>query len=186
MRAIETELQGVLVIEPDVFEDPRGFFFENYHSSKFAGFGITESFVQDNHSRSCRGTLRGLHYQLRHPQAKLCRIVRGEVLDVAVDIRRGSPTFGKWVSVVLSEDNHRQIYIPAGFAHGFYVRSEIADCLYKCDAFYAPADQHGIAWDDPGLGIEWGLVGPPVLSAKDAANPRIAQIDPNLLPGFEG
>ncbi len=143
---IETELPGVLLIQPRVWRDDRGFFLETYHAAKFAQLGVQDTFVQDNHSLSTRDTLRGLHYQLQHAQAKLCRVVRGEVLDVAVDIRRGSPTFGRWISALLSDQNKRQIYIPRGFAHGFVVLSEEAEFLYKCSDFYDPESERGIHW----------------------------------------
>ena len=182
MKRIETALPGVYILEPRVFEDSRGFFMESYNQQRFEELGITARFVQDNHSCSVRGTLRGLHYQLRHPQAKLCRVIRGEVLDVAVDIRPGSPHFGRSASVLLSADNKRQIYIPRGFAHGFVVLSETAEFLYKCDEVYYPDDQCAIAWDDPALGIEWG-VQDPILSEKDRANPRLEELDSERLPG---
>ncbi len=186
MQVIETELPGVVVLEPRVFSDERGFFVETYQLRKFRDLGIETEFVQDNHSRSARGTLRGLHYQLRQPQGKLCRVVRGEVFDVAVDIRRGSPTFGRWVGVLLSEENQRSIYVPRGFAHGFVVLSETADFLYKCDAFYSPGDEYGIAWDDPALGIEWPLDGiEPLLSAKDRLAPRLREAAPETLPHYQ-
>ena len=149
MEKILTALPGVLLIRPKVFRDDRGFFLESYHREKFASLGITDNFVQDNHSCSKRGTVRGLHYQLRHAQAKLCRVVAGEVLDVALDIRRESPTFGKWTSAVLSAENQQQIYIPPGFAHGFAVLSESAEFLYKCSDFYFAEDEHGVLWNDP-------------------------------------
>ena len=160
------------MIEPDVFRDPRGFFMETFHARKFRLQGLPETFVQDNHSRSTRGVLRGLHYQLEHPQGKLVRVVSGEVLDVAVDIRKGSPFFGKWAGAVLSEENLKQIYIPPGFAHGFCVLSERADVLYKCTDFYTPGDEYGIAWDDPDIGIEWPELDY-VLSDKDRRYPRL-------------
>lgn len=156
---------------------------ETYNARQFAELAITSEFLQDNHSRSVRGTLRGLHYQLRHPQAKLCRVVVGEVLDVAVDIRHGSPTFGKSFSVHLSAENKRQIYIPRGFAHGFVVLSDMAEFLYKCDDFYRGDDDRGIAWNDPELGIDW-LVLDPLLSDKDRRNPRLADVDPSELPVY--
>jgi dTDP-4-dehydrorhamnose 3,5-epimerase len=185
MQRIETSLPGVAILEPRVFEDSRGFFFESYHEARFAELGIHNRFVQDNHSRSACGTLRGLHYQLHRPQAKLCRVVRGAVLDVAVDIRKGSPYFGKWVSVLLSEDNKRQIYIPGGFAHGFLVLTEAAEFLYKCDAFYDREDERGVAWDDPGIGIEWGLDREPILSEKDRRNPLLAAMPEAALPLYQ-
>lgn len=178
---IETDLPGVLVIKPKVFRDPRGFFAETYHASKFKDLGIAAEFVQDNHSCSTRGTLRGLHYQLRRPQAKLCRVIRGEVFDVAVDIRRGSPTFGKWTGVVLSAEEMNQIFIPAGFAHGFVVLSEVAEFLYKCSDFYDPSSEGGVAWNDPALGIGWG-VSQPILSAKDSQYRNLRDLEADQLP----
>lgn len=172
MRVIQTTLPGVLIVEPDVFEDARGFFFESYSQKKYAEYGITDTFVQDNHSLSVRGTLRGLHYQTAPGQAKLVRVARGSVLDVAVDIRWGSPTFGQWVGVELSAENKRQLYIPVGFAHGFCVTSEIAEFLYKCSSYYAPQLERGIAWDDPDLAIAWP-VPDPVLSDRDRRHPRL-------------
>lgn len=184
MRRIETELPGVFILEPTVHADARGFFFESYHQRKFADIGITTTFVQDNHSRSARGTLRGLHYQVRQAQAKLCRVIYGEVLDIAVDLRAGSPHFGQWIAVTLSAENYRQIYIPAGFAHGFVVRSETAEFLYKCDAFYAPEFERGVAWNDPRLAINWQLEGEPVLSEKDRRNPPLEALGPDDLPVY--
>jgi dTDP-4-dehydrorhamnose 3,5-epimerase len=171
----------VILIEPDVHADARGFFFESYHQEKFAALGIRDRFVQDNHSRSVRNTLRGLHYQLHRPQAKLCRVAQGEVLDVAVDIRRGSPTFGKSIAAKLSAENRRQIYVPPDFAHGFVVLSETAEFLYKCSDFYDPADERGILWNDPELNIEWGIR-EPILSAKDQQYPRLGEVRPEALP----
>lgn len=175
MRVVETQLPGVLIIEPDVHRDARGFFLESYHQRKYAEHGITERFVQDNHSYSLRGTLRGLHAQRRRPQGKLVRAVEGEMFDVAADIRRGSPTFARWVGVTLSGDNFRQLYIPAGFAHGFCVLSERVHVEYKCTDFYDPADEISIAWNDPEIGIDWPLP-EPVISPKDRAAPRLAEI----------
>lgn len=183
MQCIPTSLEGVLILEPRVFGDARGFFMETYHEGRFRELGILAHFVQDNHSMSVRHTLRGLHYQLRHPQAKLCRVVQGEVLDIAVDIRQGSPQFGQWVSVLLSAENKRQIYIPRGFAHGFLVLSETAEFLYKCDDVYHPGDDYGIAWNDPALGIEWGVAAP-LLSAKDERNPPLAAVPAGDLPVY--
>jgi len=185
MNAIETILPGVLILEPRVFSDDRGFFFESYNLRRLEELGVTSRFVQDNHSRSVRGTLRGLHYQCRHPQAKLCRVVAGEVFDVAVDIRRGSPTFGQWMGVLLSAENKRQVYIPHGFAHGFVVLSETAEFLYKCDEFYDPKDERGIAWDDPGIAIEWGIEAP-LLSLKDRSNPTLDLVASDALPEYAG
>ncbi len=174
MRVIETTLPGVLIVEPDVFEDSRGFFFESYSLQKYAEHGISDTFVQDNHSLSVRGTLRGLHYQAEPGQAKLVRVARGSVFDVAVDIRWGSPTFGKWVGVELSAENKRQLYIPVGFAHGFCVTSEVAEFLYKCSSYYAPDLERGIAWDDPALAIAWPAE-EPILSDRDRRHPRLAE-----------
>jgi len=156
---------------------------ETYHQTKFAELGIKDSFVQDNHSRSTKGTLRGLHYQLRHPQAKLCRVVEGEAFDVAVDIRLGSPCFGKWTSVLLSAREHNQIYIPAGFAHGFLALSDRVQFLYKCSDFYDPEDEHGIAWNDSDLNIPWGIT-KPLLSEKDAKYSTLSGIHRELLPPY--
>jgi dTDP-4-dehydrorhamnose 3,5-epimerase len=179
MNIIETELPGVLIIEPVVYGDARGFFLESFHARRYAESGLPETFVQDNHSRSSRGVLRGLHYQLRHPQGKLVRVVSGEVFDVAVDIRRGSPTFGRWVGATVSADNHRQLYVPPGFAHGFCVLSEYADFLYKCTDYYAPDDEHGVRWDDPDIGVEWPALAFR-LSDKDRNNPLLRELDAEL------
>ncbi|HLH09339.1 MAG TPA: dTDP-4-dehydrorhamnose 3,5-epimerase [Terriglobales bacterium] len=169
MNAQPTAIPDVLIIEPKVFGDSRGFFFESYNSRELEKIGIKCHFVQDNHSRSCRNVLRGLHYQLRQPQGKLVRVVSGEVFDVAVDIRRTSPTFGKWTGVTLSGENKKVFWIPPGFAHGFVVLSDSADFLYKATDFYSPADERTILWNDPQLAIQWRLVGEPIISAKDAA-----------------
>jgi dTDP-4-dehydrorhamnose 3,5-epimerase len=184
MQRIETSLPGVFELRPVVHRDGRGFFIETYHQAKFAGLGITGTFLQDNHSCSVRGTLRGLHYQLRQPQAKLCRVVQGEVLDIAVDIRLGSPNFGKWTSVLLSAEQQNQIYVPAGFAHGFLALSETVQFLYKCSDFYNPADEHGIAWNDPDLNIGWGAA-EPILSARDANYLPLAQVPREFLPEYK-
>ena len=181
MQVIPTSLPGVLELRPRVFRDARGFFLETYHRSRFAELGITDNFVQDNHSLSSKGTLRGLHYQRHHGQGKLCRVVEGEVLDVAVDIRRSSVNFGKWMSLVLSARDQNQVYIPAGFAHGFFVLSATAQFLYKCSDFYDAADEHGIAWNDPALGIAWGAASP-TISPKDAELPNLADVPRELLP----
>lgn len=166
MKFISTQLPGVVLIEPQVFEDARGFFVETYRKSLFAEAGIATEFVQDNHSRSCFGTLRGLHYQIEHPQGKLVRIISGEVFDVAVDLRRGSPTFGRWTAAQLSEANRHQLYVPPGFAHGFYVLSETAECIYKCTDYYYPQHERTLLWNDPALGIPWPT-DEPLLSEKD-------------------
>jgi dTDP-4-dehydrorhamnose 3,5-epimerase len=184
LEKIETAIPGVLLLRPKVFRDERGFFFETYHERRFADLGITDKFVQDNHSRSRRGAVRGLHYQLKHAQAKLCRVVLGEVFDVAVDIRRGSPTFGKWVGAVLSAENQQQIYIPPGFAHGFSVLSEAAEFLYKCNDFYYPEDEHGVLWNDPQLKIEW-KVSDSIISEKDQKFSPLAKVAAELLPRYQ-
>ena len=174
MNVLPTALPGVLIVEPQVWRDPRGYFFESFHARKADVKGLPREFVQDNESFSQRGTVRGLHSQLTKPQGKLVRILTGAVLDVAVDIRRGSPTFGRWVAVELSEENFRQLYIPPGFAHGFSVLSETAKMAYKCTDFYDAADEIGVLWSDPALGIDW-RVKDPVLSKKDAVYPTLAQ-----------
>ena len=179
MRVSELSVPGVFLIEPTVFEDSRGFFMETYNSERYAEKGIPGNFVQDNHSKSSRGTLRGLHYQLGRPQGKLVRVVSGEVFDVAVDVRIGSPYFGRWVGQRLSAENRRQMYIPEGFAHGFCVLSETAEFLYKCTDFYSPADERGILWNDPEVGIEWPLEAP-LLSEKDAVLRPLAQMESDL------
>jgi dTDP-4-dehydrorhamnose 3,5-epimerase len=179
MNVVATPIEGLLVIEPRVFGDDRGFFMESWNQRSFRELtGVQESFVQDNHSRSGRGVLRGLHYQLRQPQGKLVRVVQGEVFDVAVDVRRSSPTFGRWHGVILSESNRRQFWVPAGFAHGFVVLSESADFLYKTTDYYAPEHERCIAWNDPAVGIDWPLGGiEPKLSAKDQAGVALAQAE---------
>jgi dTDP-4-dehydrorhamnose 3,5-epimerase len=184
VQIIETSLPGVLLITPRVFPDPRGFFMETYRQNVLAEAGVREIFVQDNHSRSSRGVLRGLHYQLRNPQAKLCRVAEGEVLDIAVDVRLGSPHFGKWVSAVLSGENHAQLYIPQGFAHGFVVRSETADFLYKCSDYFDATDDRGVLWNDPAIGIDWQMSAP-VLSEKDQRYLPLAQIALDQLPRYQ-
>lgn len=184
MRVVQTGLPGVVIVEPDVFGDARGFFLESYHQAKYAALGIPGPFVQDNHSRSARGTLRGLHAQRRQPQGKLIRVVEGEVFDVAVDIRRGSPTFARWAAVTLSGENFRQVYIPPGFAHGFCVLSDQAHFEYKCTAFYDPTDELTVRWDDPAIGIPWPLA-TPTLSPKDAAGRPLAELEAQL-PRFGG
>ena len=168
MKLVATPLDGVLILEPRVFSDERGFFLETYNLAKVAGTALDVSFTQDNHSRSTAGVIRGLHYQLRNPQGKLVHVARGAILDIAVDIRIGSPTFGRWTGVELTDENLRSLWIPPGFAHGFCVLSEIADVLYKCTTVYDPSDDYGVAWNDPAIGIEWPVASP-VVSAKDAA-----------------
>lgn len=183
MRFLSTELPGVVLIEPAVFRDARGFFLESFHAAKFAAGGIEAVFVQDNHSLSSRGTLRGLHAQRRFPQGKLVRCTEGSVFDVAVDVRRGSPTFGRWASFELSADNFRELWIPAGFLHGFCVLSERAQLQYKCTELYHPEDEFGVVWNDPDVGIRWP-VAEPLLSDRDRALPRLAEIRDRLSPGL--
>jgi dTDP-4-dehydrorhamnose 3,5-epimerase len=186
MTITETTIPGVIVIEPYVVSDERGYFSETLRVERLEAFGISQPFVQENQSGSQRGTLRGLHFQLRKPQAKLCRVISGEVLDVLVDIRLNSPTYAQTVSVLLSAKNKKQIYIPRDFAHGFVVLSDFAEFLYKCDDYYDPNDQHGIAWDDPDLNIDWQLNSDPILSNKDQHNPTLASRDSSNLPTYRG
>jgi dTDP-4-dehydrorhamnose 3,5-epimerase len=184
MRITPTELPEVILIDPDVHRDSRGFFLETYQAAKYQQAGITESFVQDNHSRSATGTVRGLHLQLRPPQGKLVRVIAGEIYDVAVDVRRGSPTFGSWIGVTLSAENFRQCYIPPGFAHGFCVTSPVAEVEYKCTALYDRESEIGIAWNSPELAIPWP-VHTPTLSDRDARLPRLSELL-DLLPLWQG
>lgn len=185
MKIIATDHPEVLIVEPRVFGDARGFFKECFSAERYAQHGITGPFVQDNHSRSARGVLRGLHFQLRHPQGKLVWVSRGEVFDVAVDIRVGSPRFGQWVGVVLSAENHRQLWVPPGFAHGFCVLSGEADFQYKCTDYYHPDDETGILWNDPDLAIDWP-VQQPLISGRDQQLPRLAERDRSALPAWKG
>lgn len=180
MKITPTAIPDVLILEPRVFGDERGLFFESFNQRTFnQATGLDVQFVQDNHSRSARGVLRGLHYQVQQPQGKLVRLVRGAVFDVAVDIREGSPTFGQWVGIELSEENHKQLWIPAGFAHGFMVTSESAEFLYKTTDYYAPEHERCIAWNDPDIGIDWPLaqngVAEPKLSAKDRQGIKLSE-----------
>lgn len=169
----KTEIEGVYVIEPKVFGDNRGYFIETYNEQEFKNNGLDYNFVQDNQSKSKKGVLRGLHFQKTHPQAKLVRVLEGEVFDVAVDLRKGSKTYGKWVGVILSEENKKQFMIPRGFAHGFVVLSETAVFAYKCDDFYHPEDEGGIMWNDPDINIEWPYKGELLLSEKDKVHPLL-------------
>jgi dTDP-4-dehydrorhamnose 3,5-epimerase len=180
MHVIETALPGVLILEPKIFGDERGFFFESYNKKALQEAGITAEFVQDNHSRSVRNVLRGLHYQIKQPQGKLVRVIQGEVFDVAVDIRRSSPHFGKWVGLKLSAQNRRMAWIPPGFAHGFLVLSDAAEFLYKTTDYWAPEHERCIRWDDPDIGIQWPLPGAPTLSEKDKRGQslKIAEVFP--------
>lgn len=178
MKVTPTTLPGLLILEPKVFGDSRGFFMESFNARTFRELtGLDVDFVQDNHSRSAKGVLRGLHYQIQQAQGKLVRVVRGSVFDVAVDLRKSSPTFGKWEGVELSEENQRQLWIPPGFAHGFLVTSESADFLYKTTDYYAPEHERSLLWNDPAVGVEWPLAGEPLLSAKDVAGKRLAECE---------
>jgi dTDP-4-dehydrorhamnose 3,5-epimerase len=178
LKITPTSIPDVLIIEPRVFQDERGFFLESYQKGKFKEAGIDADFVQDNHSRSCQGTLRGLHYQIRQPQGKLVRFVVGEAFDVAVDIRKNSPTFGQWVGHYLSAENKKMLWVPAGFAHGFYVTSPVAEILYKASDYYAPPSERCILWNDPGIGIEWPLIdAQPILSPKDEMGVLLSQAE---------
>jgi len=175
MRFVRTEIPEVVIVEPDVFGDERGFFLESYHAEKYRNGGIDATFVQDNHSRSVAGTLRGLHLQRKRPQGKLLRVVEGEIYDVAVDVRPDSPTFGRWVGITLSAENFRQTYVPPGFAHGFCVTSAFAQVVYKCTDLYDPDEEIGIAWNDPALGIVWPVTNP-LLSARDRSHRPLADV----------
>ncbi len=177
MNVLETSLPGVLIIEPKVFGDSRGFFYESWNARAFEAAGIHASFVQDNNSRSAKNVLRGMHYQIKQPQGKLVRVTLGEVFDVVVDLRRSSPTFGKWEGVRLSAENKRMLWIPPGFAHGFLVVSEHADFLYKTTDYWMPEHERTVAWNDPDLAIDWPLQGAPVVSAKDAKGTPFAQAE---------
>ena len=180
MKVHETALAGVLIIEPRVFRDERGFFVETYHAERYAASGIAAQFVQDNHSRSQFGTLRGLHWQWRRPQGKLVRVIEGEIFDIAVDVRPESETFGRWVGVALSDSDFRQLYIPPGFAHGFCVTSPVAQVEYKCTDVYDPEGERGLPWDDEDLAIDWPLTGAPMLSGRDSQHPRLRDQFPGV------
>jgi len=184
MKTIPSTLPGTLIIEPKVFGDARGFFYESYHREKFARMGISTHFVQSNVSRSTRGVLRGLHYQWPHPQGKLVSVLEGEVYDVAVDIRRGSPTFGQWTGVMLTAENHRHFWVPEGFAHGFCVLSDAALFTYQCTAVYDASADRAIRWDDAAIGVDWPISAP-LLSDKDMRARVLADVPPDLLPAFE-
>jgi dTDP-4-dehydrorhamnose 3,5-epimerase len=183
MNIIKTAIPGVLIIEPKIFGDARGFFLETFQADRYAASGIAQPFVQDNMSRSVRDTLRGLHFQNPKPQGKLVSVLRGAVRDIVVDVRVGSPTFGEHVAVELDDENRRQLWVPRGFAHGFVVRSDSADFFYKCDEFYSAADERVLRWNDPQLGIDWG-VDAPLLSPRDSEGRSLAQLSA-LLPRFE-
>lgn len=178
MKVTPTSIPEVLVFEPKVFGDDRGFFYESFNARAFTGLtGLPATFVQDNHSRSAKNVLRGLHYQIRQPQGKLVRVVAGSIYDVVVDIRRASPFFGRWIGVELSAQNRRQLWVPPGFAHGFLVTSDSADCLYKTTDYWAPEHERSILWNDPALAIDWPLAGAPMLSAKDSMGRLLADAD---------
>jgi dTDP-4-dehydrorhamnose 3,5-epimerase len=186
MNVINTPIADVKLIEPKCFGDARGFFLETFSAQRYPDAGINVSFVQDNHSRSTQGVLRGLHYQLIHPQGKLVSVTRGEVLDVAVDIRVGSPTFGQWYGAVLNDENHRQMYVPPGLAHGFVVLSDTVDFIYKCTDYYHPEDEKGLLWNDPAIGVDW-QIDQPLLSEKDNKNKTLAELQAcNELPIYKG
>lgn len=182
MKVSETDLPGVLLLESRVFHDGRGFFVETFSTAGLKGSGIPELFAQDNHSRSTRGVLRGLHYQLKRPQGKLVHVARGRIFDVAVDIRRGSPTFARWTGMELSDENLHSLWIPPGFAHGFCVLSDVADVIYKCTTLYDRADDRGVAWNDPEIGIQWPIESP-IVSGKDSSHPRLSDAGSSL-PSF--
>ena len=185
MNVIETDLPGVLIVEPKVFGDERGFFMESYNAGRYAEAGLPDRFVQDNLSFSRRGVLRGLHFQNPQPQGKLVSVLQGEVFDVAVDIRVGSPTFGRWTGATLSAENKRQFYVPPDFAHGFVVTSDVALFFYKCTDYYAPASEGSVLWDDPEIGIEWPIESP-TLSEKDRAASPLREMPENALPRYAG
>ena len=178
MNIVKTEIPEVMIIEPKVFGDARGFFFESFNAKTFAALtGLNPTFVQDNHSRSSKNVLRGLHYQIKQPQGKLVRVSAGEVFDVAVDVRKSSPTFGRWTGTTLSAENKRMMWVPEGFAHGFVVLSESADFLYKTTCYYAPEHERCVLWNDPAIGIDWPQTGEPMLAAKDLAGKRLQDAD---------
>lgn len=177
MQLVRTEIPDVVLLEPRVFGDERGFFFESWNRRTLAGLGIDADFVQDNHSRSARNVLRGLHYQIEHAQGKLVRVIAGEIFDVAVDLRKSSPTFGRWVAFTLSAASRNMAWIPPGFAHGFCVTSDYAEFLYKVTDYWHPGSERTLAWDDPDLAIPWPLTGAPLLAAKDAAGTRLADAE---------
>jgi dTDP-4-dehydrorhamnose 3,5-epimerase len=183
MKIITTSIEGILIIEPKTFKDNRGFFMETYNQKRYNASGINPTFVQDNLSYSLKNTLRGLHFQIKHPQAKLIQVISGEIFDVAVDLRSGSATFGKWTGIHLSDENKRQMYIPKGFAHGFCVLSEFALFHYKCSDFYVPEDEGGLIWSDPDIGIEWPVENP-IISEKDNQFQKLFDLTAEKLPSF--
>jgi len=183
MKIITTSIAGILIIEPKTFQDKRGFFMETYNRNRYNAIGINATFVQDNLSCSLKNTVRGLHFQIKHPQAKLIQVISGEIFDVAVDLRRGSATFGNWTGIHLSDENRRQVFIPEGFAHGFCVLSEFALFYYKCSDFYAPDDEGGIIWSDPDIGIEWPVINP-IISEKDKQYQKLSRLNADQLPSL--
>jgi dTDP-4-dehydrorhamnose 3,5-epimerase len=183
VKFTKTTFPDVLLVEPDVFKDTRGFFMETYNQREYTKAGIDQVFVQDNYSHSKHGILRGLHYQLKNAQGKLVFVITGEIFDIVVDIRIGSPSFGQWFGTHLSAENRRQIFVPGGYAHGFIVLSESVDVIYKCTDFYTPGDEYGIFWADPTIGIDWPVKNP-ILSDKDSKNPKLREIPEELLPAF--
>ena len=183
MKIITTSIAGILIIEPETFQDKRGFFMETYNRNRYKASGINATFVQDNLSHSLKNTVRGLHFQIKHPQSKLIQVISGEIFDVAVDLRPGSATFGKWTGIHLSDENRRQVFIPVGFAHGFCVLSESALFYYKCSDFYAPDDEGGIIWSDPDIGIEWPVINP-IISEKDKQYQKCSRLNADQLPSF--
>jgi dTDP-4-dehydrorhamnose 3,5-epimerase len=185
MKVTQTSLPGVFFIEPEVFPDDRGFFLETHNQQRYPDAGLDVIFRQDNHSHSKKGVLRGLHYQLNHPQGKLVYAVTGEIFDVAVDIRKGSPTFGKWTGAKLSSENHKQLYVPPGFAHGFCVLSDVADVIYKCTEIFHPGDDYGILWSDETVAIDWPTRKNLIISDKDRKNPSLKDLPENLLPRYQ-
>lgn len=186
MKIQQTPLAGLLLIEPTLYQDNRGFFHETYYSAKYQAGNMHKPFVQDNISRSYKGVLRGLHYQLQQPQAKLVSVVNGAVFDVCVDIRQGSKTFAQWFGIELNDENHRQLFIPEGFAHGFVTLSDQADFFYKCTDYYNPKSEFGIHWNDPDLAITWNTTTAPILSAKDQQLPLLNQVSSDVLPQYVG
>jgi dTDP-4-dehydrorhamnose 3,5-epimerase len=184
MEIIQTPIPDLLVIQPRSFEDPRGFFLETFQAERYENTGIAGPFVQDNHSRSTAGVLRGLHFQKNHPQGKLVYVVRGAVYDLSVDLRTGSPTYGRWYGTTLSDENHRQMYVPPGFAHGFCVLSESVDFIYKCTDYYHPDDEGGLLWNDPDLAVEWPVESP-ILAPRDMGFPKLKELGPEDLPQVE-
>ncbi|MBI9016330.1 MAG: dTDP-4-dehydrorhamnose 3,5-epimerase [Phycisphaerae bacterium] len=184
MELIETKLSDMKVFKLAMYKDDRGFFMETFNADHYRQYGVDKVFVQDNYSRSAKGVIRGMHYQLPKPQGKLIHVTAGEILDIAVDIRVGSPTFGQWASVVMSAENQLQVYIPEGFAHGFHVLSDTADVMYKCTNVYSPGDDRGILWNDDEVGIVWELTDDVVVSDKDKVNPRLSQVPVNQLPVY--